>query len=100
MRAFSGFSLPILEHIEQHRRTGAAGTAPPGREAMHEHLREAIIELIEEEVRSVLRRTRRPAGYASAELLVQWIATTFVLVLNWWVESDTPVPAREVDELF
>lgn len=73
--------------------------APPGRRAMHEHLRHAVTELIEEEVRAVLRRTR-PASHASPELLVQWIASTFVLVLNWWVESDTPLPAREADGLF
>lgn len=28
------------------------------------------------------------------------IASTFVLVLNWWVESDNPLSAREVDGLF
>jgi len=94
------FSFPILEHIEQHRRTGEARTAPPGREAMHEFLQHAIIELIEEEVRAVLRRTRRSASHPSPELLVRWIASTFVLVLNWWVESDTGVSAHEADGLF
>lgn len=95
------FSLPILKHIEQHRRSTEAAVAPPGRRALHEQLRHALTELIEEEVRVVLRRTRRPASHASPELLVEWIASTFVLVLNWWVESgDTPLPAREVDGLF
>jgi AcrR family transcriptional regulator len=94
------FSLPIFEHIERHRRTGEADMAPPGRQAMHEHLQHAVAELIEEEVRVVLRRSRRPAGHASPELLAQWIASTFVLVLNWWVESDTPLPAQEADGLF
>jgi len=37
---------------------------------------------------------------ASLELLVRWIASTFVLVLNWWVESDSPLPPREADNLF
>lgn len=92
------FSLPIFEHIEKHRRTDTA-MAPPGRRAMHEHLRHALTGLIEEEVSAVLSRTR-PARHASPELLVQWIASTFVLLLNWWVESDTPLPAREADELF
>jgi AcrR family transcriptional regulator len=94
------FSLPILEHIEQHRQAGEAVVAPPGRRVMHEYLQQAVTELIEEEVRALLRHTRRPPGPASPELLVQWIASTFVLVLNWWVDVDFPVPAREVDVLF
>jgi AcrR family transcriptional regulator len=94
------FSLPILEHIEKHRRTGQAPIGPRGRWAMHEHLQHAITEPIEDEVRTALRRSRRIAGHASPELLVRWIASTFVLVLNWWVESDSPLPAREADSLF
>jgi AcrR family transcriptional regulator len=94
------FSLPILEHIEEHRRTGPATSGPRGRRAMHEHLQHAITELIDREVRTALRRGRRNAGHASPELLVCWIASTFVLVLNWWVESDGQLPAREADSLF
>jgi AcrR family transcriptional regulator len=94
------FSLPILEHIEKHRRAGQASIGRRGRRAMHEHLQQAIMELIEDEVRTALRRSRRIAGHASPELLVRWIASTFVLVLNWWVESDSPLSAREADSLF
>ena len=94
------FSLPIFEHIEQHRRTGEATVDPRGRRAMHEHLQHAVTELIEDEVSAALRHSRHTAGHTSSELLVQWIASTFVLVLNWWVESDTPLPAREADGLF
>jgi AcrR family transcriptional regulator len=94
------FGLPILQHIEKHRPTGGVTLDPRGRRAMHEHLQHAITELIDEQVRAALRRSRGMAGLASSELLVQWIASTFVLVLNWWVESDRPFPAREADGLF
>ncbi len=94
------FSLPIFEHIERHRRTGHATMGPRGRRAVHEHLEHAVTELIEDEVRTALRRSSRTARQASPDLLVRWIASTFVLVLNWWVESDSPLPAREADGLF
>jgi hypothetical protein len=32
--------------------------------------------------------------------LVRWIASTFVLALNWWLESDSPLPARDADSVF
>jgi AcrR family transcriptional regulator len=94
------FSLPILEHIERHRRTGQATMGPRGRWAVHEHLQHAIIELIEDEVRTALRRSSRTGRHVSPDLLVRWIASTFVLVLNWWVESDSPLSAREADGVF
>jgi len=34
------------------------------------------------------------------DLLAHHVASTFVLVLNWWVESESALSAREVDELF
>jgi len=94
------FSLPIFEHIESHRRAGQATMGPRTHPAEHEHLQRAITELIEEEVRTALRRSGSTAPRASPKLLVRWIAATFVLVLNWWVESDSPLPAREADGLF
>jgi AcrR family transcriptional regulator len=93
------FSLPIFQHIEQHRRTGEVTMGQRGRRAMHEHLQDAVSELIDGEVRAALRRSSHSAGHASPELLVQWIASTFVLVLNWWVENDSSLPAREADHL-
>lgn len=94
------FSLPIFTHIETHRRIGGAATGSQGRRVMHQHLQNAITELIEDEVKRALRRSRPTAGHPSPDLLVRWIASTFVLVLNWWVESDSPLPARAADSVF
>jgi hypothetical protein len=33
-------------------------------------------------------------------LLAQHVASTFVLVLDWWVESDAPLTPAEVDARF
>jgi hypothetical protein len=41
-----------------------------------------------------------PAGRIPPDILVQYVASTFILVLNWWVESGSSLPAREVNELF
>lgn len=94
------FSLPIFEHIESHRRSGQTTMGPEGRQAVHEHLQHAIIDLIEAEVRTACSRGSRTARHPSPDLLVRWIASTFVLVLDWWAESDSPLPAREADGLF
>jgi hypothetical protein len=49
--------------------------------------------------KSLLRGQSRTSG-VPLELLVEYIASTFILVLNWWVEGRDPVPAGEVNEFF
>jgi len=34
------------------------------------------------------------------DVLVQYVASTFVLVLNWWVETDSRLTPNEVNNLF
>src|SRR5262245_15345918 len=94
------FSLPVFEHIERHRRSGEASMEPRGRREIHEHLEQAIVELIEDDVGPTLRRSIALAGIPSPDLVVRWIAASFVLVLNWWVDGDCRLPAREADALF
>jgi AcrR family transcriptional regulator len=93
------FSLPILEHIEGHRLASKVTTGRRPQRTMHEHLEHAIAGLIEDSVTATLDRTRG-TGRPSADLCVQWLASTFVLVLNWWVDTDSPLSARDADQLF
>src|SRR5262245_60618298 len=45
------FSLPIFEHIHQHRQTGEAKMGARGRAVIHDHLRRVVTELITEDIR-------------------------------------------------
>jgi AcrR family transcriptional regulator len=94
------FSLPVLVHVERHRDGGDTVTGVREGRGLHEHLRHAIAELIESDVRAALRGSRRSEMYPAADLLVAWIASTFVMVLEWWLERAPALPAREVDRLF
>jgi hypothetical protein len=55
---------------------------------------------IAEDVGKVLHGRRTTSGRIPPQLLVEYIASTFVLVLNWWVESESPLKPKEVDHLF
>jgi AcrR family transcriptional regulator len=94
------FSRPILEHIERHRGSGQVGMDPRGRQAVHEHLEEAIVELIQGPVEAAFRRRTRPAASPSPDLVARWIASTFVLVLDCWVDRHGVLTAHQADELF
>jgi len=94
------FSLPIFEHLDRHRREGHLRLGPRGRAILHGHLQKVLAELIVEDIRKSFQGKRKTAGQIPPELLVQYVASTFILVLNWWVESKSPLPTKEVDGLF
>jgi AcrR family transcriptional regulator len=94
------FSRPIFEHIHQHRHSGAAHMGIRGRAIIHEHLQKVVSELIAEDVRKEFQSGRKQDRRIPSDLLVQYLASTFILVLNWWVESRRPLQPEEIDALF
>src|SRR5262245_36535136 len=93
------FSLPIFEYLGRHRRAGLASIGGRGRAILHEHLRKVLAELIANDLGKDFQGRRRAAP-VPPDLLVKHVASTFILVLNWWVESRTPRPPKEINDLF
>lgn len=94
------FSLPIFEHHDRHRRAGELKLGPRGRAILHGQLQKILVELIAEEIAKSIQGRRKSAGRIPPELLGRYVASAFILVLNWWVESKSPLPAKEVNALF
>lgn len=92
------FSLPLLKHIDEHRRAAGPMVKREGRVIMHGHLQHVITGLIADEL------ARMPVGGSKTQiptdLVARHVASTFVLVLNWWVESDSALAAADVDDCF
>src|SRR5260370_11396810 len=93
------FSLPIFEHLDRHRRTGELKLWPRGRAMLNGHVQKNLLELITEDVGKSLQGRRKTAGRIPPEIIVQYVASTFILVLNLWVESKSPLPPKEVNDL-
>ncbi|HEX2460424.1 MAG TPA: TetR/AcrR family transcriptional regulator [Vicinamibacterales bacterium] len=91
------FSLPLLTHIDEHRRIGGATMRRDGRLAMHAHLQHVLTNLLADELCKVRRHT---ASQLATDLLAKHVAGTFVLVLNWWVDNDGRLTPVEVDARF
>jgi AcrR family transcriptional regulator len=93
------FSLPLLKHIDEHRRAAGPEMAPIGRVVMHQHLETTLRNRLVEELRQ-LPSSRRTAFEIPADLLAGHLAATFVLVLDWWVERHMALTPAEVDARF
>jgi len=94
------FSLPVFEHIQQHRQAGAAAMGSRGQAIIHQHLQKILVELIADDLGKVFYGHRKMAAKFPPHLLVQYVASTFVLVLNWWAESKGSLSANEINDLF
>jgi AcrR family transcriptional regulator len=94
------FSLPFFEHIHLHRHTGGSRMGTRGRAIIHEHLQKVVGEQIAADVRKEFQGRRKTVGQIPPDLLVQYVASTFILVLNWWVESRSPLSPKDIDNLF
>jgi AcrR family transcriptional regulator len=94
------FSLPVFEHLNHLRHVDELKLGAKGRAVLHGHLERAVTGLIEEEVKRLYRARRKTAGQIPSALLVRYIASTFILVLNWWVENGCPLAPSDVHTLF
>lgn len=46
------------------------------------------------------RQARSGARRIPADLLSHYVSSTFVLVLNWWLDKRMFLPPKEIDNLF
>ena len=94
------FSLPIYEHVGEHRRRNKLKIGPRGRIVLHEQLQRVLVELISSSVKSDLQMRRKEFEPIPADLLIQHVALTFILVLNWSVERKDELDPKQVNAIF
>ena len=94
------FSFPVFDYIGRCRHAADAKMGKKGRAIVHQHLRRVLSNKVRDDVRQALQDGDGLKSAIPSDLAAEYIVTTFILVLNWWVESSSPLSAREVDDLF
>lgn len=94
------FSLPLFSHIHEHRRATPAKLGERGRGILHEHLRRVLSEWIAQTMRADLKKHGSRRSPIAPEVLARHIASTFVLILHWWLDDNVTRSPAEADELF
>jgi AcrR family transcriptional regulator len=91
------FSRPVFEYLNQFRHRVDTHMDRKGRAIVHEHLRHVLVEEIAEDVKAVVDSR---AGRPPAALMSEYIVTTFLLVVNWWIENGQSLSPQDADEVF
>jgi AcrR family transcriptional regulator len=93
------FSLPLLEHHDRHRESSHYAMPASAKAALHAHLYDALVTIISETANADLRDSRLGRVKVPSRLIIQTIASTFVLVFDWWVDQ-RKIPATEANAIF
>jgi AcrR family transcriptional regulator len=93
------FSFPVFSYIGQCRRTSKLRMSRSGRAIVHQHLRQVLADRVAADIEAAERSSRKSTNVPT-EVLAEFIVGTFILVLNWWVDSESPLTPHEVDALF
>ena len=93
------FSFPVFDYVGRSRHAAEARMGRKGRLIVHQHLRRVLAAQIRDDVRDAVQATPG-RNSIPPDLATEHIVATFVLVLNWWVESKSALSALEVDDLF
>ena len=91
------FSLPVFEHHYRHAHAWGDRIGHRGRAILHEHLRRVLAKIV---YSSTKQQGRKPSREIPADLTSEYVASTFVLVLNWWLDKRMFLPPKEINELF
>jgi AcrR family transcriptional regulator len=91
------FSLPLLRHIDEHRHAPGPQMKREGRLVMHTRLGEILRDWL---AADLARMSPISANRMPIDLVAQHIATTFVLVLNWWVDNSPASSPEAIDAQF
>ncbi|HWR16851.1 MAG TPA: TetR/AcrR family transcriptional regulator [Terriglobales bacterium] len=94
------FSLPVFEHHYRHAHAWGDRIGPRARAILHEHLRMVLADVIAGVTKKDFRIARTEARRVPPDLLSHYVAATFVLVLNWWLDKGMFLPPKEIDSLF
>jgi AcrR family transcriptional regulator len=94
------FSLPVFEHHYSHAHAWGDRIGTRGRTILHEHLRRALTGIVAEVMKKDCRTGRQSSRRIPPEVVSAYVASTFVLVLNWWLDARMRLPPKEINDLF
>jgi AcrR family transcriptional regulator len=94
------FSLPVFEHHHRHAHAWGDRIGARGRAILHEHLRRVLTKIIADTMKKDSRSGRQSAPQIPPEVVSAYVASTFVLVLNWWLDKKMRLAPKEINDVF
>lgn len=94
------FSLPVFEHIRRYQGAGDSPVDASTHTVVHERLEREIAERVAVGLERMVGHRGGRGAQVPRELLARHVASTFTLVLTWWLATDAPLSASAANDVF
>jgi AcrR family transcriptional regulator len=94
------FGLPPFEHLFINRAIYKALRRSGARPIMTEYIPVMIANLITDKSRPKPGRARKGGVEIPDDFLVRFVVSTFTSLVSWWLDSQDPLPPKEIDAIF
>jgi AcrR family transcriptional regulator len=93
-----GFSLPMLQHVQSHKRIYKAVAGKQSGAVVLHHVQRMVADLAREDVERLFP-DNDPAQIPK-DVAIDFIVNTFSTLITWWMEHNIPCSAHEVDRMY
>ncbi len=95
-----GFSLAMFEHMYEHRSVWKALSGSQADIIVRQSIQEMISDLIEREFKARFQKRKSTDSTIPFELFVHFLASTYMSVTSWWLNSKNPVDPNSVNDIY
>jgi AcrR family transcriptional regulator len=95
-----GFSRMLFEHLYEHRSEWNRLSGSQAKVLVRQSIQEMISELINEKLKAESQKRKGAAPEIPFDVFVEFLASTFMSVAAWWLDSDNPTPPDAVDNIY
>ncbi len=95
-----GFSLAMFEHLFEYRNEWKALSGSQAGVIVRQSIQEMIGNLIKEEFKAEFQKRKKADSEIPFELFVHYLASTFMSVTSWWLDSKNPLPPNAVNDIY
>ena len=95
-----GFSLPMFEHLYEYRSEWKALSGSQAGVIVRQSIQEIIGSLIEREFKAEFQKRKNNDSAIPFDLFVNYLASTFMSVASWWLESKNPLAPAAVNNIY
>lgn len=94
------FSLAMFEHLYEYRREWNALRGSPAGVIVRQSIQEMIGDLIKREFKADLNKRKGKDSAVPFELFVHYLASTFMSVAAWWLDSKKILAPDAVNDIY
>lgn len=95
-----GFSLTMFEHAFEYRGVWKAMLGSRAGAIVRHNMQEVLADLIRDAYKKEFQRRRKTISEVPFELMVHFLASTFMSVMSWWLNHKSPIPPKAIDDIF